>query len=155
MPADEPAPDPAEHRGLIAEAFLLAREIRCAVDRELGPLGITAQQAGVLIMARLHEGPGVSQLAEKLDADAAGMTRLIDRLEAKGLVVRRPSTNDRRMVVVRLTREGEELTPELIAALRRTHQRLLEGIPDADVERLRELMRRVRDNSAAVAAGGR
>lgn len=143
------APEPGNHRGLIAEAFLLAREIRCTVDRELGPLGITAQQAGVLMITRLHEGCGVSELAEKLDADTAGMTRLVDRLEAKGLVVRKPSTGDRRMVVVRLTREGEELTPELISAFRRTHERLLAGIPDADVERLRDLMRRVRENSAA------
>lgn len=90
----------------------LARESRTALDQRFGALGLTSQQAGLLV----HVFTGASsprELADLLGTDAAGITRLTDRLAAKGLVTRTPDPRDRRSVVVSLTAEANALVPHL------------------------------------------
>jgi DNA-binding MarR family transcriptional regulator len=100
--------------GVVASSAILqlARELRTAMDQRFEPLGITSQQAGLLI----HVVTGVSsprRLAELLGTDSAGTTRLLDRLEAKGLVERGRDTADRRAISVALTKAGRALVPKL------------------------------------------
>lgn len=145
--------EPAEDRGgLVSDIFQLAREMRTAVDRELSPHGITAQQAALVLVTHLKEGCGVSHLADALGTDAAGITRLVDRLEVKGIIARGDSPTDRRAVVVKVTPSGDHLTPELRAAFQRAHERLLDGMGAAEVEQFRALVARLRENLAAAAA---
>ena len=132
---------------LPGEVFKLARDLRNAMDRELVDYGLTTQQATVLVMARVHGERGIGHLAEPLGTDTAGLTRLIDRLEAKGLVARRNSDRDRRAVVIELTPAGEELIPHLTSAFRRVHQRLLEAMPESHVEQFRAMVNRLREKA--------
>jgi hypothetical protein len=61
----------------------VSRELRTALEAQLAPFGVTAQQAGLLLRsARQEISP--NQLAPLLGTDTAGMTRLLDRLEDKG-----------------------------------------------------------------------
>src|SRR5438105_9995913 len=89
---------------LVAASVLsrVGREHTTVLDRRLAAFGLTAQQAAVLLGAR-KQPSSPSQLAETLGTDTAGMTRLLDRLEAKGLVRRRRHDQDRRAVLVELT----------------------------------------------------
>ena len=63
----------------------VSRELTNALERRLAPHGLTAQQAALLINAARGE-TSPKRLAPLLGTDTAGMTRLLDRLEAKGLV---------------------------------------------------------------------
>src|SRR5207302_5715679 len=56
----------------------------------------------------------MSRLAETLSCDASNVTGLIDRLESRGLVQRRPSTGDRRVKVLQLTPAGSRLRAQLL-----------------------------------------
>jgi DNA-binding MarR family transcriptional regulator len=138
-------------RFLPALVFRLGRELRTAIDHELSSHGITTQQAVLMLVSRFHRGHGLGHLADPLGTDTAGMTRLIDRLEAKGLVVRAASPTDRRAVTIELTPAGEALAPELIAAFRRAQERLLAGIGESDLEQFRATLKRLRENLHAAA----
>ena len=60
--------------------------------------------------ALLHKGPlTISQIQEKVMLASGSMTAAIDRLERRGLVVRKPTSSDRRARVVELTSEGERV----------------------------------------------
>jgi hypothetical protein len=69
---------------LPAEVFKLGRDLRTLIDRELARHGITTQQAAVMLVSRLVGACSPGHLADPLGTDTAGMTRLVDRLEAKG-----------------------------------------------------------------------
>jgi DNA-binding MarR family transcriptional regulator len=149
----EPHPGDYDEHFLPADVFKLGRDLRTAIDRELAPYCITAQQAALMLVARLHGGRGPSNLADPLGTDTAGMTRLVDRLEAKGLVARHSSPTDRRSVLIELTPAGQALAPELIAAFKRAQEKLLDGMDESETEQFRATIRRLRDNLRASAGG--
>lgn len=142
---------------LPAEVFKLARDLRTLIDRELAQQGITTQQAALMLVARLVGGCSPGHLADPLGTDPAGMTRLVDRLEAKGLLARHTSPTDRRAVLIQLTPSGQALSPALIEGFRKAQERLLEGIDEAELDQFRATLRRLRDNlrAGAGAEGGR
>lgn len=144
--------EPGDERFLPANVFQLARDLRTAVDRELAPLDITSQQAALIMVAALHRGVRPGRIAHPLGTDTAGMTRLVDRLEAKGLVVRRLSFKDRRMVAIQLTDAGRAMVPHLQAAFERVNRHLVEGIDETELGHFRTLMRRLRENVAAMSS---
>lgn len=90
----------------------LARELRTALDQQCAALGLTSQQAGLLIHVFTGLNSG-KQLAEALGTDSAGITRLLDRLETKGYLERSPDPTDRRAQAISLTQAGRALIPDL------------------------------------------
>jgi DNA-binding MarR family transcriptional regulator len=82
-------------------------------------------------------------VANALDIDSAGVTRLLDRLEAKGLIRRQTSTIDRRSVVVEPTPAGRALGPQLPALRRLVHEDLLGGFSEAELRQLLGLLERM------------
>jgi DNA-binding MarR family transcriptional regulator len=131
---------------LPAEVFKLGRDLRTLIDRELAEHGITTQQAAVMLVARLAGACSPGHLADPLGTDTAGMTRLVDRLEAKGFLARQTSPRDRRAVLIELTPSGQALGPDLIEAFRRAQERLLEGIEETEVQQFRATLQRLRHN---------
>ncbi|MFE3542669.1 MarR family winged helix-turn-helix transcriptional regulator [Nocardia sp. NPDC059177] len=118
-----------------------ARELSRSLDRELATHGVTAQQAALLInLAGGENSP--KRLATALDIDTGGATRLIDRLEAKDLLRRRPGVEDRRAVVLELTESGRELTPMLTPAFAAVAASFFLGSADAEVRGVGHLLKR-------------
>jgi DNA-binding MarR family transcriptional regulator len=88
----------------------VARLVRVEYDRCVKPFGLTRSQWWVL--AHLHKEDGVTQteLAEVLEVGGVTLCRLLDRLEAKGLIERQPDPKDRRVKRVFLAaRSGTEI----------------------------------------------
>ena len=79
------------------------------------PYGITPQQYNVLRILRGAGAEGLPTLSigERMIEQTPGVTRLVDRLERKGLVERTPCAKDRRRVFCRMTAKGLELLKEL------------------------------------------
>jgi DNA-binding MarR family transcriptional regulator len=73
----------------------------------LAPLGIDPRELGILLLIADHEPTSQQQSARRLGVDRTTMVSLIDTLEHKGLVVRRPDAGDRRRNVVELTAAGQ------------------------------------------------
>jgi len=107
------------------------RELNAAMDRDLAPLGISLAEYELLSM--LSEQPGgqarMSVLAELIVQSRSRMTHTAKRLGDRGWLDRRPSTEDRRGVVVTLTGEGraalKRAAPAHVESVRRNFIDLL------------------------------
>ncbi len=127
--------------------FHLGREVRTALDRRFESHGITSQQAALLLLSRLLKEPSPIKMAARLGTDAAGMTRLLDRLERKQLIVRRVSPDDRRLVVVELGPRSRHVLPRLIPEFKWAENGLLDGFKKAEVDQLNKMLRRLLQNA--------
>ena len=104
-----------------------------------GELDLHPAQAGALM--HLAAPLPMTEIAARLACDNSNVTGLIDRLEARGLVVRRPSPEDRRVRLVELTEVGGRLRAEMLGRLGRSPLALERLSPDERVQ-LRDLLRR-------------
>src|SRR5688572_14679717 len=89
-------------------AYLMRRILACTtaeIDRALEPRGLTNAQWVPLLKLHLGHATTAAELARECTLDAGAMTRTLDRLEAKGLVTRVRSSQDRRVVNLELTEE--------------------------------------------------
>jgi DNA-binding MarR family transcriptional regulator len=107
--------------------------------REVGEEeGLSVAQIDVL--RRLRQGPSpMRRLADQMNCEASNLTGLVDRLESRGLVVRQPFPDDRRVKCVALTESGERLSSQLWAAVARRCD--LNRLPGASKEQLSSLLR--------------
>src|SRR5215468_7100660 len=138
---------PAQVLGAGSLLHQVARDLATALDRQLAPFGVTAQQAALLLHAsRQQSSP--SQLMTALGTDTAGMTKLADRLEAKHLVERRPNPADRRSVIVTLTEPGQALIPEVGRVFGRVTRQLFNGFSTDEIGVVTAMLERMRDNLA-------
>jgi DNA-binding MarR family transcriptional regulator len=89
--------------------------VRRAVASIVEPYGITTQQYNVLRILRGAGDKGLPtlEIAERMIEQTPGITRLIDRLERKGLVRRERCATDRRQVFCRITKDGLKLLGQL------------------------------------------
>ncbi|MFI4951870.1 MAG: MarR family winged helix-turn-helix transcriptional regulator [Burkholderiales bacterium] len=121
-------------------------EILDALDRELAPLDITAAQ--YVILATLAEGPtdSASGLCRGVSYDPGAMTRMIDRLERKGLVRRIRCPDDRRRINLELTVEGKAVYPKLIDSAVAVLNRYLRGFSREEIAQLETYLNRMLAN---------
>lgn len=117
------------------------------VDRRLEPVGLTNAQWVPLLKLHLGHASTVAELARGCEVDAGSMTRMLDRLEAKGLVQRVRSTADRRVVQVELTDVGKQAARQIPAALCDVQNAHLAGVSRADWDHLKATLRRMLDNA--------
>ena len=109
---------------VVGEALLsilhTADVVHRRIARAMEPFGITPQQYNVLRILRGAGPQGLPTLdiAERMIEHAPGITRMIDRLEVKKLVVRERGCDDRRQVLCSITSEGLELLARMDAPLK-------------------------------------
>ena len=116
-------------------------------DKRLEPHGLTHAQWGPLVLMRKAGSVTVAELARELQTDPGAMTRLLDRLEAKGLCKRVRSTDDRRVVNLALTQEGERAADKVPVALAEVMNVHLTGFSKAEWQALKGLLQRMLDNA--------
>ncbi len=109
----------------------------------LAPFGISDRELAVLLLLDAREPESQQQAARRLGVDRTTMVAVIDALEGKGLVARRPDPTDRRRNVVALTDAGRVTLRDATAASDDAEARLLGGLGADDAARFRELLRRV------------
>ena len=123
--------------------------LSAAVEREIADHGVTYEQWGVLLMVLKQRGDTAAALARELECDTGSMTRMIDRLEAKDLIVRTRSTDDRRIVRLELTATGKRLAERLVAAMATVLNRHLAGFSKDELETFKGFLRRIIANRDA------
>jgi DNA-binding MarR family transcriptional regulator len=109
----------------------------------MAELGLTQKQLAV--MELIHRNPGVSQidLAQTLGTDRATMMALVERLDSRGIVARRPSRVDRRRQELRLTASGAALLDEAYARVDRHEQNFLSRFSESELEALLGALERI------------
>ena len=108
--------------------------------------GITIQQYNVLRILRGAGDAGLPTLAirDRMVEEAAGITRLLDKLEAAGYVVRERSTPDRRQVLCHITPKGTNVIAALDAPMDAANRRAGSLLEDAERGQLVELLGAIR-----------
>lgn len=136
---------PPRH-GIIRLINRVRVELIDALDRELSKFDISAAQLIVLASVANEEADSASTLCKKISYDPGAMTRMIDRLQQKGLIRRVPNAEDRRATHLELTAAGRALYPQLLAAKERVAAQFLRGFAADDVRTLEKLLNRMLDN---------
>ena len=131
---------------LLTMIFRSAQTMRTMLDRELEPFGVTGQQAAMILRCAGESGESFESLAKSLGTDSAGITRLADRLEEKGLMARNPSPTDRRATLLILSSAGHDLLPRLRQTMGRWRDHVLRGVSDTELSQLNRLLGRILKN---------
>ena len=132
--------------GLLRAADAVKRSLALVIE----PHGITPQQYNVMRILRGAGPDGLPTLTigERMIEQTPGVTRLVDRLERKGLVARKPCPNDRRRVFCRITEKGLELLKELDEPVNRWDAKTVSVLAPADLDALIGLLDRVRSENS-------
>lgn len=148
MATDEKPPENFRSREQEATLGLLrtADAVKRSLAQVIEPHGITPQQYNVLRILRGAGPDGLPTLSigERMIEQTPGVTRLVDRLERKGLVARTPCPKDRRRVFCRMTTKGLDLLKELDDPINRWDSRAVSVLPPSDLDLLVDLLDRVR-----------
>ncbi len=121
------------------------------LEARMQALDLTGMQWQPLLQV-LYGCDTVAACAREPHTDAGAMTRMLDRLEAKGLLARERSTVDRRVVNLALTPRGHEVAkqiPDVLADILNQH---LQGFTPQEFRTLLGLLQRFADNGEALAA---
>jgi MarR family transcriptional regulator for hemolysin len=129
--------------------FLLhdaARLLRKRFEQNARDLGLTRSQWQVL--AHLAENEGIHQggLAEILEVEPITLGRILDKLEAAGFVERRPHARDRRIWLLHLKPKARPVLLRMREIGAATRAEALEGISEADRERLIRVLSTIKSN---------
>jgi DNA-binding MarR family transcriptional regulator len=109
----------------------------------LEPYGVDGKELAVLGVLDTAEPLSQQQAAQRLRIDRTTMVALVDTLEGKGLVVRRPDPGDRRKNMVELTSRGRDTLRDGGLAVEEAEREFLSKLPDDEARALRELLDRV------------
>ena len=139
--------------GRVRVEMLAALDEELAADRRLGSLELSAAQFIVIAsLAAGEERKSASDLCKGISYDAGAMTRMLDRLEGKGLIRRNRSPDDRRLVHLELTDEGRALYPRMRELSLGVANRFLRGFTKAEARQLESLLTRMLENAQEPAA---
>ncbi len=141
-PSDIP-PDPRQ-----APGFLLVHtsiRIRLGLRRALLSTGrdITPEQWGVLVTLAFEQGLSQCALGQRLVKDKATLTRILDRMEKRGLLTRKPHGRDRRSHRLYVTAEGLELRRALLPTVQAYAGEVFSGLSSEDLHTLKTLLEKI------------
>jgi DNA-binding MarR family transcriptional regulator len=131
---------------LLRTTDVVRRRLARVVERER----ITLQQYNVLRILRGAGGQPMAALdvAERLIEETPGVSRLLDRLVAKGLIQRERSAEDGRRLVCSITRKGLELLARLDDPVVRADSDAMSGLSAREIATLDDLLARIRAANA-------
>jgi DNA-binding MarR family transcriptional regulator len=149
---------PGRHIGALVSRvkveYIAALDRELAQDKRLAPLEMSAAQ--YIILANLAAGPGepksAADLCKVISYDAGAMTRMLDRLEAKGLIRRTRSSQDRRLMNLELTEEGRAAYPRMREISMSIANHFLRGFTKAEARALEGFLDRMLENAQGVTA---
>jgi DNA-binding MarR family transcriptional regulator len=119
------------------------RELEALHEQHLEPFGVSGRELAVLLFLDGREPESQQEAAARLGIDRTTMVGLLDSLERKGLVARRPDARDRRRNVVVLTDTGQAVLGEALEASDAAEAELLAPLTKDEAAALREQLARI------------
>jgi DNA-binding MarR family transcriptional regulator len=133
--------------------YLLNRagtRIALSFSERIRPLGATLQMWRVLAALRERDGRRMGDLSETTSIEVSTLTRLVDSMERKKLVVRRRDAEDARAVTLHATATGRRLTERIVPIAEHYEDAALVGFDAAEAETLKAALRRLYANMEAL-----
>lgn len=112
------------------------------MDAAMKKLDISGQQMGIMLTLKEKLASTPFELSKMLGIDTGLMTRMLDKLEAKGLVVRARDEQDRRVVNLSLTKAGTAVAEQIPAIAPDVLNARLKSFTKAELNELRRLLRK-------------
>lgn len=138
-------PDPGGEESLTDAFWSVARKLRETSQETLSPWDITPAQFRVLRVLRRHGALRLSALSDRLQIAPRSTTEVIDALESRHLVARRPDPDDRRAILVELTDHGTEVLGAIRAARGTEAEQAFCQLTPADRADLARILRKLRE----------
>ncbi len=113
------------------------------LDQHLEPHGVTAQQFKVLVIIAQFCAETPADLCRALSLDSGSMTRMLDRLEQKQLLIRTRSASDRRQVRLILTEAGQALSDLLPQIGARAMNEMVGVLDDSELAMLEKILAKI------------
>jgi DNA-binding MarR family transcriptional regulator len=131
----------------VRAAYMNALDQALGQDPDLAGLEISAAQCVILSVLAERGVDSAAQLCKDISYDGGAMTRMVDRLEAKGLISRRRSPEDRRLVKLELTEAGVAAIPKVRECKLRVLNRFLTGFSRTEARQLERFLARMLQNA--------
>jgi DNA-binding MarR family transcriptional regulator len=122
---------------MIADLELAVHLVGRHVERAAADVGVTHAEAHVLAHLRPAAALTVGELQHASGLKRSTLTNVLDRLESRGLVARRPNSDDRRSYVVALTRRGAPVAAEVGETIERLERAVRRRVEARDLEGVR------------------
>ncbi len=119
--------------------------MRRDIEQRMAAHDLTAAQWFPLWKLKRCPTSTAQDMARDMHVDAGSMTRLLDRLQAKGLIERVRSSTDRRVVDLALTAAGQAVAQHIPQVLADVNNHYLQGFSAAEWQQLQRLLRRMLD----------
>jgi DNA-binding MarR family transcriptional regulator len=116
-------------------------------DEEVASLEVTAAQFVIIANVLKGHANSACELCKFMDYDRGAMSRMIDRLETKGLIRRVPLAHTRRTMALEVTEGGRAAFPKMQACLSKVVNRLLKGVTKAQVREVEKTLKRMLANA--------
>lgn len=120
-----------------------ARALARRFDKALKPFGITNGQFSLLMSLNRPEPPPLSSVADLLAMDRTTLTAALKPLERDGFLKVVPSEKDRRARLLLLTEAGLDVLARALPVWKSEHEALDKEMPQGDMDRLRQDLRRI------------
>ena len=143
-----PARDDLSHVFLAYLSFNLSNAVMSALDRRLEPLGLTPVQMAIVFRCHTGDADTVTGLTRIVPIGPTGISRQVEQLVRKGLLRRHHMGDDRRVVRLTLTREGQALIPDIVRCRREYEAALLEGLSEDEKKALIAIVEKILANAA-------
>lgn len=124
----------------------VARLLRKRFEQRARHLGLTRSQCQVLAYVARNEGIHQGGLADLLDVEPITLVPILDRLQGRGLLERRPHPTDRRARQLYLTDDAHPLLAAIFALGEATRAEALDGLPDDLRQALNDGLVRMKEN---------
>lgn len=121
----------------------LGHAVAATFSERLAPLALEPREFALMRCLATREGASQQAIGERLGVPPSRMVALVDTLEARGLIERRPSPNDRRAYALYQTAAGKKLLAKAISVAAGLEQELTQELDAAQREQLLEMLDRV------------
>ena len=139
--------DPVQDLGRLVS--YLRSNLVTHLDNALEDKELTSAQYIVVVLLARGKVNTLAELCEHMVYDRGAMSRLITRLEDKGLVAKKQSVEDRRSTLLCLTEKGQQLYPEILPAVNEIYRKALVGFSELEQNQLASLLFRAIHNLKA------
>lgn len=126
--------------------FETTQNIKNWAEKLFTPFDITGEQFHLLKSVSMEVGIPQRSLCDQVMKTPANLTRILDRMEKKGLVIRRDNPEDRRSSLVFRTEVGEKVTTEVSSVLVPVEKRIKSGIDKEDLEVFIQVLHKINQN---------
>lgn len=131
----------------------LRMKVHSSFLAKLDKEGIAIPEWRILISLYNEDASNIVELANFIEVDKGAVSRVLDKLEANGLVIRQPG-KDRRSSVVSLTKKGEDLTPKLAKLAELNEKEFFSCLSDNEKKQLRSILKKLLEHAGIKLLGG-